>query len=72
MYSSLCLWAARSGLYPEFGGRPLLGGGVNVQYEGQKTPVPELASAIWSESAIGGSAIGGSTVYELFLIHTHI
>ena len=30
------------------------GGGVNVQYEEQKTPVPELASAIWSKSAIGG------------------
>ena len=30
------------------------GGRINVQNEGQKTPVPELASAIWSESAIGG------------------
>ena len=40
------------------------GGGVTVQYEGQKPPVPELASTIWSESAIGGgSAIRGSTVY---------
>ena len=29
-------------------------GGINVQYEEQKTPVPELASAIWSESSIGG------------------
>ena len=29
-----------------------------------KKSVPEVASAIWSESAIGGgSAIGGSTVY---------
>ena len=54
MYSSLHLRMARSGRYPEFGGRPLLGGGVNVQYEGRKTPVPELASAIWSESAIEG------------------
>ena len=62
MYSSLRLGTAWSGRYPEFRGRPLEGG-VNVQYEGQKTPVRELASAIWSESAIGGSAIGGSTVY---------
>ena len=61
MYSSLRLRTARSGRYPEFGGRPVLGD-VNVQYEGKKTPVPEL-SAIWSESTIGGSAIGGSTVY---------
>ena len=29
-------------------------GGVNVQYKGQQTSVPELASAIWSESVIGG------------------
>ena len=28
-------------------------GGVNVQYEWQKKSVPEVASAIWSESAIG-------------------
>ena len=28
-------------------------GGVNVQYEWQKKYVPEVASAIWSESAIG-------------------
>ena len=54
MYCSLRLQTARSGRYPEFGGRPLLGGGVNVQCEGKNTPVPELASAIWSESAIGG------------------
>ena len=62
MYSTLRLWTAWSGRYPDFGSRPLLGG-VNVQYEGQKTPVPELASAIWSESATGGSTIGGSTVF---------
>ena len=54
MYSSLRLRTARSGRYLEFGGRPLLEGGVNVQYEGQKTPVPELAFAILSKSAIGG------------------
>ena len=55
MYSSLRLRTAQSGRYPEFGGRLLLGGGgINVQYEGKKSPVPELASAIWSESAIGG------------------
>ena len=41
-------------------------GGVDAQYEGQKTSVPELASAIWSESAIGGSAIGGSTIYNIY------
>ena len=29
-------------------------GGVNVQYKGQQTSVPELASAIWNESVIGG------------------
>ena len=29
-------------------------GGVNVLYEWQKKSVPEVASAIWSESAIGG------------------
>ena len=62
MYSSLRLRTTWSGRYPEFGGHLLLGG-VNVQYEGQKSSVPELASAIWSESAIGGSAIGGPTVY---------
>ena len=28
-------------------------GGVNVQYEWQKKSVPEVASAIWSQSAIG-------------------
>ena len=28
-------------------------GGVNVQYEWQKKSVPEVVSAIWSESAIG-------------------
>ena len=28
-------------------------GGVNVLYEWQKKSVPEVASAIWSESAIG-------------------
>ena len=28
-------------------------GGVNVQYEWQTKSVPEVASAIWSESAIG-------------------
>ena len=28
-------------------------GGGNVQYEWQKKSVPEVASAIWSESAIG-------------------
>ena len=53
MYSNLRLQTARSGRYPEFGGCPLLGGGrgggVNVQHEGQKTPVPELASTIWCE-----------------------
>ena len=52
MYSSLHLRTARSGRYPEFGGYPLLGG-INVQYKGQKYPVPELASAI-----------GGSTVVQ--------
>ena len=31
-----------------------VGGGVNVWYEGKKPPMPELASAIWSESAIEG------------------
>ena len=29
-------------------------GGINAQNEGQKTSVPELASAIWSEFAMGG------------------
>ena len=29
-------------------------GGVNVQYERQNKSVPEVVSAIWSESAIGG------------------
>ena len=29
-------------------------GGVNVQYERQNKSVPEVASAIWSESAIRG------------------
>ena len=32
-------------------------GGVNVQYERQNKSVPEVASAIWSESAIGGSTV---------------
>ena len=68
MYSSLRLRTARSGHYPEFGGHPILGGGVNVQYEGQKTPVPEFASTIWSESAIRGSAIRVSTVFEYWLL----
>ena len=43
------------------------GGALMYSMKGKKTPVPELASAIWSESAIGGSAIGGSTVY----MHIH-
>ena len=42
------------------------GGGVNVQYEGQKTPVPELASAIWSESAFGGGPLSEVPLYCQF------
>ena len=57
MYGSLRLRTARSGRYPEFGGRLLLGG-VNAQCEGKKTSVPELAFAIWSESGIGGGGGG--------------
>ena len=58
MYSSLRLQTARSSRYPEFGGRPLLGGGgINVQYEGQKPPMPELASAI------GGRPLSGVPLY---------
>ena len=34
--------------------------------------MPELASAIWSESAIGGSAIGGSTVYTYIYTNSDI
>ena len=42
-------------------------GGVNVQYEWQKKTVPEVASAIWSQSAIG------EVRYRRFhCIHVHV
>ena len=63
MYSSLRLRMARGGRYLEFGGHLLLGGGINVQYEGQNTPVPELVSAIWSESTMGGSPLSEVLLY---------
>ena len=34
-----------------------------MQYEGQKTPVPELTSAIWSESAIVGGLLSEVPLY---------
>ena len=54
MYSSLRLRTARSGRYQEFGGRPATGVALMYSMKGKKTPVPELASAIWSEFVIGG------------------
>ena len=42
------------------------GGALMYSVKGKKTSVPELASALWSEFAIGGgSAIGVSTVYRI-------
>ena len=45
--------AAQNGRYPNLEVYRY-SGGVNVPYERQNKSVPEVASAIWSESAIGG------------------
>ena len=52
MYKTKAFGAAQNGRYSNSEvGR--YSGGVNVQYEWPKKSVPEVASAIWSESAIG-------------------
>ena len=45
---TVAIWNSELGRYS---------GGINVQYEWQKKSVPEVASAIWSESAIGGGGV---------------
>ena len=60
MYSSLHLRTAWSGHYPEFGGRSLLGGGA-LMYSMKGKTIPCQSYGV--NPLLGGSAIGGSTVF---------
>ena len=53
MYRNLRLGTARSGRYTEIGGCSLLGGSLMCKIKCKKNSIPELVSAIWSESANG-------------------